>query len=90
MVSLIHSCGLTDSLSYLHPPPYPSTYARGVKLLDYILVSDDILLSLRSSRILPLYSICVCYVISMPKPYSLLPLIILRHPIARPKAGNSI
>jgi hypothetical protein len=32
--SLNITCGLVDTLSHLHPPPYPSTYHRGTNRLD--------------------------------------------------------
>ena len=55
--TLAASCGLVDVLAHFHPPPYPSTYARGKNRLDYIFLSDDIIHAASNSGILPLYSI---------------------------------
>jgi hypothetical protein len=57
LASLATTCGLIDSLAYFHPPPYPSTYARGPNRLDYILISEDIIHAVTRSGILPLYSV---------------------------------
>ncbi len=67
LATLLMTCGLIDTLSHSHPPPYPSTYFRGKTRMDYILVSRDLLPSLQRSGVLPLYSIfmgdhCPCYV----------------------------
>jgi exonuclease III len=67
MATLLTTCGLIDSLSYTHPPPYPSTHARGKTRLDYILLSKDLAPALLRSGVLPLFSIflsdhCPCYV----------------------------
>jgi hypothetical protein len=67
MATLAATCGLLDVLSHFHPPPYPSTYARGKNRLDYIYMSDDIIHSALRSGILPIYSVFTgdhnaCYV----------------------------
>jgi hypothetical protein len=67
MSTLLTSCGLIDTLSFAHPPPYPSPYSRGCHHLDYILISKDLLPELRCSGVLPLYSVflgdhCPCYI----------------------------
>jgi hypothetical protein len=67
LTSLAITCSLIDYLAYFHPPPYPSTYARGPNRLDYIFVSDDIIHAVTRSGILPLYSVFTgdhnaCYV----------------------------
>ena len=56
--SLIKSCGLLDILGEHHPQrPFPSTYSRGKKRLDYILVSSAIAHTVQKSGILPYHSI---------------------------------
>jgi hypothetical protein len=64
--TLLATCGLVDTLSHCHPPPYPSTYSRGHSRLDYIIVSKDLLPSIRHCGVLPLYSVflgdhCPCF-----------------------------
>ncbi len=55
--TLAATCGLVDVLAHFHPPPYPSTCARGKNRLDYIFMSDDIIHAASRSGILPLYSV---------------------------------
>jgi hypothetical protein len=57
LCTLIMTCGLQDVLRIHHPPPLPTTYARGRNRIDYILVSRDILPAVHKSGVLPLYSI---------------------------------
>jgi len=40
--SMVTTCGLIDTLAYLHPPPYPSTYAYSKNRLDCIFISRDL------------------------------------------------
>jgi exonuclease III len=67
LATLLTTCGLVDTLSHLHPPPYPSTYHRGVTRLDYILMSKELLPTLLRGGVLPLHSVfigdhCPCYI----------------------------
>jgi hypothetical protein len=57
LATLVTTCGSVDTLSCLHPPPYPSTYAHGKNRIDYIYVSQDIWQASLRSGVLPLYSI---------------------------------
>jgi hypothetical protein len=57
MATLVATCGLIDVLFYFHPPPDPSTYAKGKNRLNYIYMSEDIIHSASRSGILPLYSV---------------------------------
>jgi len=57
MSSLAITCSLIDSLAFLHPPPYPSTYAYRKNRLDYIFVSQDLMSSITHSGVSPLYSV---------------------------------
>ncbi len=56
LATLVTTCGLVDTLSCLHPPPYPSTYAHGKNRIDYIYVSQDMRQASLRSGVLPLYS----------------------------------
>jgi len=67
MSTLVTTCCLVVILAHFPPPPYPPTYGRGSKRLDYIYVSQDVIPSLESSGVLPLFAIfsgdhCACYV----------------------------
>ncbi len=67
LATLAATCKLIDVLAHFHPPPYPSTYARGKNRLDYIFMPDDIIHAASRSGILPLYSVFLgdhnaCYV----------------------------
>jgi hypothetical protein len=56
--TLMKSCDLTDILGEQHTHrPFPATYARGKKRLDYILVSSSIAPSVQKSGILPFHSV---------------------------------
>jgi hypothetical protein len=59
LTTLLHTCHLTDALALQHPPPYPRTYIRGEKRLDYIILSDDICPAKTSSGILLYHSLCL-------------------------------
>jgi hypothetical protein len=55
---LMKSCDLTDILGEQHTHrPFPATYARGKKRLDYILVSSSIAPSVQKLGILPFHSV---------------------------------
>jgi hypothetical protein len=52
------TCGLVDILGMHHPDrPFPSTYSRGKKRLDYILVSSSIAATVLKSGLLPYNSV---------------------------------
>ncbi len=56
--TLIKTCGLVDILGEQHTDrPFPPTYSRGKKRLDYILVSGSIAASVLKSGILPFNAI---------------------------------
>jgi hypothetical protein len=57
LLTLVNTCGLVDSLSLLHTPPYPSTYAYGKNRIDLIYVSNDICSAAIRSGVIPLYGI---------------------------------
>jgi hypothetical protein len=58
LTSLAQTCGLLDILGKQHSErPFPATYSRGKKRLDYILVSSSIAHSVTHSGILPYQSI---------------------------------
>lgn len=57
LATLVTTCGLVDTLSFLHLPPYLSTYAYGKNRIYYIYVSQDIQQASLRSGVLPLYSI---------------------------------
>jgi hypothetical protein len=72
LVSIMRSCNLTDSMASFHEPPYPATYIRGKKRLDYILLSAEILPSVHRSGILPFDYLCsgdhrACFIDLNPK-----------------------
>jgi hypothetical protein len=55
--SMVTTCGLIYTLAYLHPLPYPSTYAYSKNRLDCIFISRDLAPSIIHSGVLPLYSV---------------------------------
>jgi exonuclease III len=58
LATLATTCGLLDILGEQHPDrPFPSTYSRGKKRLDYLLVSSSIAPSVIRSGILPYNSL---------------------------------
>ncbi len=58
LATLATTCGLLDMLGEQHPErPFSSTYSRGKKCLDYILLSSSIAPSVLCSVILPYHSL---------------------------------
>lgn len=58
LASLAITCGLVDILGEQHTErPFPSTYSRGKKRLDYILVSSNLAPAVLRSGILPYHSL---------------------------------
>lgn len=58
LMTLVRSCGLINILSIQHSSrPFPPTYIRGRKRLDYMLVSTSLQDSVIHSGILPYHSI---------------------------------
>jgi exonuclease III len=67
LATQLQSCNLVDSLAVQHPPPFPPTYIRGKKRLDYILISAELSETIQHSGILPFHSLCLgdhraCYI----------------------------
>jgi len=67
LATLLLSCNLVDSLSVQHPPPYPATYIRRKKRLDYVLISANLVPAIQHTGILPFHQLCLgdhraCYI----------------------------
>ena len=58
LANLCESCHLVDPVSYLHDTKQTSSYSRGSTIIDYCLVSLDILPCVRTCGYLPLHQFC--------------------------------
>ena len=56
--ALRQRCNLTDAIGHCHDCSNHTSYSRGTTIIDYCLVSTDILPSIRSCGYLPLHFLC--------------------------------
>jgi hypothetical protein len=59
LATLLLSCNLVVTLAHQHTPPYPATYIRGKKRLDYILISAELVPAIQRTGILPFHQLCL-------------------------------
>jgi hypothetical protein len=67
LATLLLSCNLVDTLAHQHTPPFPATYIRGKKRVDYILISAELVPAIQRTDVLPFRQLCLgdhraCYI----------------------------
>ena len=56
--NLLQKCNLSDAIEHFHECSTHTSYSRGTTIIDYCLVSTDLLPSIRACGYLPLYFLC--------------------------------